>query len=175
MKSILILYKSKYGAAKEYAQMLAEKLKGDLLENKKVSPKQILPYDAIIYCGGVYAGGIAGISLLWKNAVILRGKRLAIFAVGASPYDEKAIAQISARILSGLPENTPLFYGRGAWDESVLTAGDKILVGMLKRAVSKKAPSDMEPWEQALSEAMGKKCSWVEEKYLLPLIRYMSL
>lgn len=174
MHNLLILYKSKYGAAKEYAQRLTERLNATLLENKKVHPEQLSGYDAIIYCGGIYAGGIAGISFLRKNAAALDGKKIAVFAVGASPYDEKAISHIRMQNLTGLPKNTQIFYGRGTWDESIMTAGDKILCAMLKKAVSKKAPETMEPWEQALTEVTGKKCSWVDEKYLIPLIEYIT-
>lgn len=175
MNKILILYKSKYGAAKEYAQMLAEKLGAALLENKKLRPEQLQPYNTIIYCGGIYAGGVAGIAFLRKNAALLSGKKVAVLAVGASPYDEKVVAQVRAQNLAGLPEGTALFYGRGAWDESVMTAGDRLLCGMLKKMVAKKDPEALEPWEQALMEAMGKKCSWVDEKYLLPLTTYITV
>lgn len=174
MNNTLILYKSKYGAAEKYARMLAEKLGAALLENKKLRPEQLKPFDAIIYCGGIYAGGVAGITLLRKNAALLNGKKVAVLAVGASPYDDKAIAQVKAQNLAGLPEGTALFYGRGAWDESVMTAGDRLLCGMLKKMIAKKDPAAMEPLEQALLEIMGKKCSWVDEKYLLPLITYIA-
>ena len=174
MNKILILYKSKYGATEKYARMLAEKLGAVLLENKKLRPEQLKPYNAIIYCGGIYAGGVAGIAFLRKNAALLNGKKAAVLAVGASPYDEKAIARVRVQNLAGLPKGTALFYGRGAWDESAMMAGDRLLCGMLKKMVAKKDPASMEPWEQALMEAMGKKCSWVDEKYLLPLIAYIT-
>ena len=44
---------------------------------------------------------------------------------------------------------------------------------MLMKVVSKKPAEQCEPWELALKEAMGKKCSWVDEKYLEPLYKYI--
>ena len=45
---------------------------------------------------------------------------------------------------------------------------------MLMKAVSKKSMEQCESWELALKEAMGKKCSWVDEKYLEPLLKYIK-
>lgn len=42
----------------------------------------------------MYASGIAGLQFLKKNINQLANKKIAVFAVGASPYDEKAIVQI---------------------------------------------------------------------------------
>ena len=42
----------------------------------------------------MYASGIAGLSFLKKNISSIPSKKIAVFAVGASPYDEKAIMQI---------------------------------------------------------------------------------
>ena len=51
----------------------------------------LLNYDVIILGGGVYASGIAGLQFLKKNIGQLTDKKIVVFAVGASPYDEKAI------------------------------------------------------------------------------------
>lgn len=159
MNNTLILYKSKYGAAEKYARMLAEKLGAALLENKKLRPEQLKPFDAIIYCGGIYAGGVAGITLLRKNAALLNGKKVAVLAVGASPYDDKVIAQVKAQNLAGLPEGTALFYGRGAWDESVMTAGDRLLCGMLKKMIAKKTLQPWSRWNRHCWRSWGKSAA----------------
>ena len=143
MNKILILYKSKYGATKKYARMLAEKLGAALLENKKLRPEQLKPFDAIIYCGGIYAGGVAGITLLRKNAALLNGKKVAVLAQN----------------LAGLPEGTALFYGRGAWDESVMTAGDRLLCGMLKKMIAKKTLQPWSRWNRHCWRSWGKSAA----------------
>ncbi len=67
---------------------------------------------------GVYASGIAGLQFLKKNINQLANKKIAVFAVGASPYDEKAIVQIRELHFKNGMNNIPLFYCRGAWDAS---------------------------------------------------------
>ncbi|MGI6331281.1 MAG: flavodoxin domain-containing protein [Zhaonellaceae bacterium] len=63
MKSCVVLYQSKYGTTKKYAEWLAEELSCDLIETKKATIEQIEKYKTIILGGGIYASGIAGIVL----------------------------------------------------------------------------------------------------------------
>ena len=114
-------------------------------------------YDTVIFCGGIYASGIAGLSLLRKHYPKLRTKKLAVFCVGASPYDQKAFEEIRAHNLKGELSGIPLFYGRGAWDEKAMNFKDRTLCRILQKSVAKIDPSKQEPWMKALSCAAGKQ------------------
>ena len=93
MKKGIILFKSKYGATKKYVHWLAEKTGYDCLETSKADRLVVKQYENIILCGGVYASGIAGLSFLRKNYKELKDKKIAVFCVGASPFDEKAFEE----------------------------------------------------------------------------------
>ena len=135
----------------------------------------VLQYDTIVLCGGIYASGIAGLSFLKKNINRLKGKEIAIFCVGASPYDESVFENIKVHNLTGNLKGIPLFYGRGTWDESKMTFLDRTLCKMLQRSVAKKDPDTYEPWMKALMSAVGQSCDWTDEKYLLPLLDYLRI
>ena len=60
MKTIVV-YKSKYGTAEQYARWIAEELGCDLRELGEVRARDLEPYEGIIFGGGVHAGGIEGI------------------------------------------------------------------------------------------------------------------
>ena len=87
MSKGIIIYKSKYGATKKYAEWLAEDIKYDLIEVSKAKIKQVSQYQNIILCGAIYASGISGLSFLKKNITALSNSNIAIFCVGASPYE----------------------------------------------------------------------------------------
>lgn len=174
MKKTIILYKSKYGAAKRYAGLLSESLRCATMENYRLNADRVKEYDNIVICGGIYASGVAGISFLKKNYEALKEKNIVVFAVGASPYDEKAVMEIRQHNLSGVSSDIPFFYGRGAWDEESMTWMDRTLCNMLVKSLLKKDPAAYEPWEKALAEAFGKKCDWVDMKYLEPAIEYLQ-
>lgn len=170
----IIVYQSKYGATKKYAEWLREATGFDMAETPKADGRTIEQYDRIILCGGIYASGIAGISFFRKNKRTLEGKKAAVFCVGASPYDEKAISEIKEHNLKADLKDIPLFYGRGAWDEESMSFTDRTLCKMLQKSVAKKDPSAYEPWMTALMCAVGQKCDWTDKKYLAPLIRYIT-
>jgi len=65
------------------------------METKSANLQQLCEYDTIILGGGVYAFGIAGLSFLKKNIDKPANKRIFVFCVGASPYDESAISILS--------------------------------------------------------------------------------
>ena len=64
MNKIVVMYQSKYGATKKYAEWLSKELSCDIFETKKAKVEGVLTYDTIVLGGGIYASGIAGISFL---------------------------------------------------------------------------------------------------------------
>lgn len=169
----LILYQSKYGATKRYADWLAEITGFDCVKTPQASVRQAAEYDVIVLMGGIYASGVAGLSFFKKNRDALAGKRLAVFCVGASPYDEAALAQLSAHNLKDA--GIPCFYGRGAWDEAAMSFADRTLCKMLQKAVAKQDPATYEPWQRALMSAVGQTCDWTDKAYLVPLTDWIGL
>ena len=66
MKGIII-YKSKYGSTKKYAEWLKEATGFEMVEADKAKIDEVAQCDTIIFGGGIYAGGIAGVNFLKKN------------------------------------------------------------------------------------------------------------
>ncbi|MBQ2799114.1 MAG: flavodoxin [Ruminiclostridium sp.] len=174
MSKGIILYQSKYGATKKYADWLTELTGFDLVETKKAKASDLGGYDIIILGGGVYASGILGFSFLKKNVKLFSDKKIAVFAVGASPYDEKAIEQIRQLHFKDTLESIPLFYCRGAWDEEKMKFGDRTLCRMLQKAVAKQDSDTFEPWQMALMSAVGQKCDWTDKAQLTPLLDFIK-
>lgn len=170
----IILYQSKYGATKKYADWLVEETGYDCVEIKNAKAANLQNYDVIIFGGGVYASGIAGLQFIKKNIGRLADKKIAVFAVGASPYDEKAIMQIREMHFKDELSNISLFYCRGAWDEEKMKFADRTLCRMLQRAVAKQNPEEWESWQKALMCAAGQKCDWTDKSYLEPLLKHIE-
>ena len=60
----IIVYQSKYGATKKYAEWLQVMTNFQCIEISKAVVNEVAQYETIILCGGVYASGIAGLSFL---------------------------------------------------------------------------------------------------------------
>ena len=112
----VILYQSKYGATKRYAEWLSEETGFKCIETKKADINEIIAYDTIILGGGIYASGIAGLPFLKKNINKLTDKKIIVFCCGASPYEENTFQQIKAHNMKDNLSDIPVFYCRGAWD-----------------------------------------------------------
>lgn len=166
---ILVVYKSKTGYTKKYAQWLSQELSCDIKENSKLTLKDLTPYDTIIYGGGLYAVGINGLSLIKKNFDSLKDKKLIVFAVGATPPREKDLQKVwEANLTEEQRSSIHTFYCRGGFDFSKLSTGNKLLMNMMK----KKLQSMKNPDEDALGmlEAFDKPVDFTDKNNLLPLL-----
>lgn len=172
MSNTVVIYQSKYGATKKYAEWLAEELACDIFETKKAAIEQIEKYNVIILGGGIYATGIAGISFLKKHYERLKNKKIIVFAVGASPYDEKAMAALKEHNFKIELSHIPCFYCRGAWNEEIMSWKDRTLCNLLKKAVAKKDSTTYEPWETALMQAIGSNYDWTDKENIKQIIEY---
>lgn len=166
----VILYQSKYGTTRKYAQWLSDATNFDLLEMMQAKGTDLSHYEVIVFGGGIYASGIAGLNALKKQLTRLSPRKVVIFCVGASPYDEKALAAVKEHNMDGPLKGLPLFYCRGRLDMPAMTFIDRNLCKMLQKATAKKDPSSCEPWERALMEAGEGKCDWSDQTYLKPIL-----
>ena len=173
MNKILILYKSKYGATKKYAYMLKKEIACDVFDVKDYQKGMFDKYELVIFASAIYASGISGLKVLKKNYAELKNKKVIIFCVGASPFDEQAFNMVKTHNLKNDLNKIPMFYGRGAWDEDKMSFKDRTLCRILQKSISKKYPHTYEPWMKALMSAVGEKCDWTDKKYLKPLIDYI--
>ncbi len=174
MSKGIVLYQSKYGSTEKYAEWLKQEKNYVIVETKKAEISYLQSFDTIVLGGGVYASGIAGLQFLKKNINSLSGKKVAVFAVGASPYDDRAIQQIREMHFKGALQDVPLFYCRGAWNEDCMSLRDRMLCKMLQKVVAKQNPEEYEPWQKALMSAAGRKCDWTDPQYLAPLLAYLG-
>lgn len=81
----IVIYKSKYGATKRYAEWISEALKCEITEAKNIKAADLLKYDTIIYGGGLYAEVINGVTLITKNFDMLKDKKLIVFTTAITP------------------------------------------------------------------------------------------
>lgn len=168
---IALIYASKYGATKQYAQWVAEATGVTLLERKHVLPSELKEYDGIIYGGGLYAGGIAGIKLVTKRACNL----LAVFTVGLSNPATTDFSDIMAKNLPmSLRETAAVFHLRGGIDYSRLSFQHKAMMRMLRQMLRKKPPQERTAEDEGILETYGAQVDFADKESILPLVEYIQ-
>lgn len=171
MKGIII-YKSKYGAAKKYAEWISEATGFPCVTTKEADMNKVSECDVVIVGGGVYASGISCIPFLKKNIGKLKGKKVLVYTCAASPYDKKFYDALIDMNMKDELKGIPVFYCRGAFDLKAMTFADRTLCKMLRKAVAKKDPKDWELWESALMECKeDEACDWTDKAYIEPIIK----
>ncbi len=171
----VILYQSKYGATKKYANWISEETGFKCIETKKADIKEVEKKDVIVLGGGIYASGIAGLSFLKKNIDRLKGKKIIVFCCMASPYEENGFKEIVKYNLKDKLSDIPCFYCRGTFDMDSMSFIDRTLCNVLRKSIEKKDPREYVNWEKALVEAGEEKCDWTDKIYVKPIIQAINL
>ncbi|MFO7638894.1 MAG: flavodoxin domain-containing protein [bacterium] len=86
MKSVVIYY-SKYGSTRTYAEWLAEATGAELVPQAEAKKLEFAGYDAVAFGCPYYAGQLKLAGFVKACAPRLAGKRVAFFAVGAAEPD----------------------------------------------------------------------------------------
>lgn len=169
----MVIYRSKTGYTKRYAQWIAEELDADFFEASQAGADKMIAYDTVIYGGGLYAGGINGVKLIIKNLEKLEGRKLVVFATGASPPRKEAIQDVTDKnFTSKQLENMRFFYLRGGFDYRKLGLIDKLLMNLLKMKLKKK--EDKTPDEKGMLAAYDTPVDFVKKQNIDELIAYVK-
>lgn len=175
MSKIVVIYQSKYGAVKKYAEWIAEALHGDIFEKGKISAEKMMDYDTVIYGGGIYAGGIAGISFIGKNYEKIKNKNIVLFTCGlANTKIEKNVQHIRGEMKKSLPESlmnqAVIYHFRGYMDYSKLTPVHKIMMKMMNNMIAKKTDSEKTAEDRVFLETYGKAVDFTDQRSIGELV-----
>ncbi len=80
----LVLYKSKTGNTKAYAEDIAKKIGGDVAPLKNFKKQNLENYDTIVFGGWVLGGTIQGLNKFLQRYDEIKSKNIIVFAVGLS-------------------------------------------------------------------------------------------
>ena len=174
MSKVLVLYFTKYGSTKKYAEWIAEELKGDIFDIKDARHNQLHGYDIIILGSGLYAGSIKGINLLVNNYEKIKDKKLIIFTCGLADYSKtKNSDGIYKRLEKVIPknifDNIKVFYLRGGINYKKLNLKHKIMMGMLRKMILKKG---LDKENKEFLETYGKIVDFTDKNSIKGIIDY---
>ena len=169
MSNIIVVYRSKTGFVKNYAEWIAKAVGADLKEAKGVRITDLLKYDTIVYGGGLYAGGINGFGLIKKNLGYLKGKKMIVIASGASPVRPEVFDEVKNRNLSPEEQKQVQFFMlRGGFNYSKLSLVDKFLMTLMKAMLKSKKNPDADT--RGMLAAYSQPVDFTREKNIEPVV-----
>ena len=171
----IIVYKSKYGATKKYAEWISEETGFPCVSVKEADIDKVAENDIVIVGGAVYASGITCVPFLKKNINKLKDKKIIVYTCAASRYEKKFADALIEMNMKYELKGIPVYYCRGAFDLKNMTFADRTLCKMLRKAVAKKDPKDWELWESALMECKeDEACDWTDKSYIGPVLEAVN-
>lgn len=179
MNKIAVVYASKYGSTKQYAQWIAEELSADLFESDKIPINELKEFDTIIYGGRLYAGTIKGINLIIKNFELIKNKNLIIFTCGlADPTHEENLKALNNNFKKIFKEDMitkiKFFHFRGNINYKKLTFTHKIMMSLLKFSINKKDPQTLTEENKEFLKTYGKEVVFANKLTIAPLIEFIK-
>ena len=162
---VLILYSSKTGFSRRYAQWLGEALNCQAVPFKERKSVDMSGCEGIVLFGGLYAGQMSGLKWLKKQLPALAGKRLAAVAVGCAPGGIPGQAESMAQLFSGTPEIQG-FYCQGGLDYEHMGAVDRAMMAALRAALKAR------PEQADMLEGISRSFDGSRREYLEPVVQW---
>ena len=168
MKKTVIIYRSATGFTRQYALWLGETLGCEAVPYGERQKVRLEDYDQVIFGGWFHAGGLQGVKWLQKQLPRLRGKRLAVFAVGACPADDPGVGEALANNLPAPQwEGVARFYLRGGLNYEKMGPGDRLMMACFRQMLRKKEGPDSETLR-----GVSRSFNALDRESLAPLIQW---
>lgn len=128
----LIIYDSKYGATRQYAEWLSTELKSSLIQSNEVTPDMIEKADVLLLGTPVYYGKFRLAKWLKKNERDLLHKKMLFFVVGGTSNAETTERNKSVKV--SIPHSlllqSEIYFLKGRLIHSRLSFTDRLMMKM---------------------------------------------
>ena len=171
MDRTVVIYKSKHGSTKQYAEWIGEELDCPVIAEKDFSKKDFDKYDNIIFGGCVQAGGIMGFDLIKKNMRRLEEKKIVTFAVGLNVMQKETRMQLrEINFDKKRVERMTCFYCPGAYKPEEIKGIDAGIMKMMISMLERKGALEMTEEDKKLLDAVKNGANYVDRKYIEPIV-----
>lgn len=172
MKTVVI-YHSKTGFTKRYAQWIADAAGADCYELSEAKKKNLTVYETIIFGGWACAGGISKLNWFKKNMETWADKKLIVFCVGGSPMDSPDIAPaLKQNFNESQWEKLHVFYCPGGFHYEKMSIPSKLMMKMFIKAL--KAKKDKTETEEEMIKMISSSYDISDKKYIEPILECLK-
>jgi len=172
MKTIVI-YNSKTGFTKRYAQWLAEAIKADCFELSEAKKKSMAEYKAIIFGGWACAGSISKLSWFKGNIEKWTDKKLIVFCVGGSPIDNPEIMPtLQKNFKESELKKVNVFYCPGGFNYEKMSIPSKWMMKIFIKTLQ--AKKDKTQADEKMIKMISSSYDISDKKYIEPILECLK-
>ena len=162
---VLIVYQSKYGSTKQYAEWIRKESNGDLINIEDEDNPDFAGYDIIIIGSSIRVGNIVIAPIVKDRWSVMKDKKVILFTTSGTPPRHPKIQSIYEKSLpEAIRKEIKYFPLPGRISSESLTLWDKVLM-----VIGKIMERD-----ETLKKDMGKDFDGVKRENLLPLFGYLE-
>lgn len=162
-----IVYNSKTGHTRQYAEMLAKATKQKIFSLQEAQ-SSLPEKEPILFLGWVMAGHISGI-----DQAVRRWNVCCAVGVGMSPAGKEVLSTLAK---ANYIPNAPLFYLQGGWAPKKVGWFQRRAVGMVTRGIRKQlqTKTNRSEQEEAYLSMLLRGGSFVEYQNLKPIQAWLE-
>ena len=169
-----VIYTSQTGFTKRYAEWIAEKSNADIFNLKDAQKKDasfLNSYDAVIYAGWCMAGQVVKSKWFLDKAASLKGKKLALVAVGASPNENPQVDEAMAALLTAEQKQyIKVFYCQGGINYDKMKFPSKLAMKMFAGSLKK----SKDPKQREQGAFIDHSYDVADIKFIEPVIAFLG-
>jgi len=145
MNKTILIYFSKTGFTKRYAEWIAEELSCRLVPFSDRKTVSLSDYDTILFGSSFHAGLIRELNWFKKQLPALTGKKIAVFATGGMPASAPDIPKAFEQNFTASERKVlRTFYLPGGMCYEKIGFGDKLMMSVFCKMIKKKEGADSE-------------------------------
>lgn len=175
MKTIVI-YTSQTGFTKRYAEWIAERMNGDILDlkdAKKKADSYFDGYDAIVYGGWCMAGKVVNSGWFLAKAPGWKGKKLAIIAVGCSPDGTPEVAEALKQLLTDEQRQyIKAFYCQGGINYDRMKFPYRLAMKLFANSLKNRKNATAK--DKEMGEFIAQNHDLAEIRFIEPIVAYLE-
>ena len=170
----LVLYTTKHGVTRRYAEQIAEPLNALVKEASCVKISEAKTYDTIVLGCCVYAFRIKGLEFFADHAEELKDKRLVLYTCGVNdpqlPEVRKSLDDQIRKALGDAADRVSVFHLRGRICWQNLGLIERLALKILIATFKKKPEQQRTLVENQLIENEGGVIDFTDEVDLAPVV-----
>ncbi len=169
----LVIYTSMTGFTRRYAQWIGEETGSEILTIKEAKKKDLSHYNTILYGGWACAGSIKDVKWFKQQLPGLKGKRLGVYCVGASPLENPELeGMLKKNFTEEERKQLRLFYCPGGFDYEHMPAPYRLVMKMFLKANQKK--KNKTEMDEAMIRMIGSSYDLSDKKYIQPMVDFIN-
>ena len=162
---VLILYQSKYGSTRQYADWIHKDIPSEIVDVDKGDKPEFHKYDVILFGGSIRMGRIVIAPLIVETWNAVKGKKVVLFTTSGTPPHHPNILKIfNSSFPEDIRKEIQYFPLRGRILSKDIGFFDKLFIA-IGRMVEK---------DEALRKFMSEDFDEVKPENLSPVLEYLK-